>query len=120
MINAKELRIGNLLQCAGSDNYFEVTADDLQFIDSGSSKAKPIPLTEDWLLKFGFQQKCVSQTPYCLNGFSIYPNDNNKHCILYYKSVEIIELKSVHQLQNLYFGLTGTELELNETTKTKS
>ena len=106
MINAKELRIGNLLQCAGSDNYFEVTADDLQIIDTGSSKAKPIPLTEDWLLKFGLKK-----------GFVFFID---KEFNLFFRGNFIIELRSVHQLQNLYFGLTGKELELNETDKTKS
>ena len=75
---------------------------------------EPIPLTEEWLLRFGFMRKYVSHTPYILNDISIYPTDANFYNIVYYKGVKIddIILKSVSQLQNLYFSLTNNELKL--------
>jgi len=75
---------------------------------------EPIPLTEEWLLRFGFIRKYVSHTPYILNDISIYPTDANFYNIVYYKGVKIddIILKSVSQLQNLYFSLTNNELKL--------
>ena len=75
---------------------------------------EPIPLTEEWMLRFGFIRKYVSHTPYMLNDISIYPTDANFYNIVYYKGVKIddIILKSVSQLQNLYFSLTNNELNL--------
>ena len=75
---------------------------------------EPIPLTEEWLLRFGFIRKYVSHTPYILNDISIYPTDANFYNIVYYKGVKIDDIifKSVSQLQNLYFSLTNNELKL--------
>lgn len=85
---------------------------------------KPIPLTEEWLLKFGFEKRIVPGS----NGlFDFYNNIlleysfeiscfwlsncyQNDHEIL----IQTQPLKYVHQLQNLYFCLTGKELEISE------
>jgi hypothetical protein len=69
---------------------------------------KPIPLTEEWLFKFGFEigynQKKMLNV-YCKDfGFLIERSNSNN---FYYKKVNI---HSIHQLQNLYFALTGIEL----------
>ena len=82
----------------------------------------PIPLTEEWLLKFGFTErsfkgynrkfyKTVNNIlfviPFCISFDSInyyYPVDEEYQIF--------INLKYVHQLQNLYFSLTGEELTL--------
>jgi len=122
-LTAQELRIGNLVQIVKywkdfyDENYFipkEINLDDLRAINNFKDIAKPIPLTEEWLLRFGFIRKYVSHTPYILNDISIYPTDANFYNIVYYKGVKIddIILKSVSQLQNLYFSLTNNELKL--------
>lgn len=49
-MKANELRIGNFLK-GYSGQLFEITIDDLMIIENGDSKASPIPLTEEWLLK---------------------------------------------------------------------
>ena len=49
-MKANDFRIGNLLQ-GYSGQLFEVSIDDLMIIENGDSKASPIPLTEEWLLK---------------------------------------------------------------------
>ena len=77
---------------------------------------KPIPLTEEWLLKFGFGNGVVKGGfSFDKNKLSIhlkstsYPNGRtyfNSWCILEYA------IQYVHQLQNLYFALTNTELEI--------
>lgn len=114
-MKANELRIGNLLQ-GYSGQLFEITIDDLMIIENGDSKAKPIPLTEEWLLKFGFVKH--SSNPFWFKKDDL--------CVSLVGKVELIswdmqifridaEIKSAHQLQNLYFALTGgKELELNE------
>ena len=81
-------------------------------IDSKSFHFKPIPITEEWLLKFGFFKSQDIDTIFGLklNDFW-YINEfqirNNFNSILL-----DFELKYVHQLQNLYFALTGTHLKL--------
>jgi len=73
---------------------------------------KPIPLTEEWLIKFGFFEKYKS----CCNrwnilSFTLLDNEDRngdlQGVFIYdYK----LEVSYVHQLQNLYFALTNEEL----------
>ena len=74
---------------------------------------KPIPLTDDWLLKFGFKKE--DKTPSKEHGqyFSIWILDY-KYSFAYAPFREDCGIKYVHQLENLYFALTGTELELED------
>ena len=81
-------------------------------IDSKSFHFKPIPITEEWLLKFGFFKY---NNAYVLEK----PNENIMNFkfsiwsdFTYNSSEFPVELKYVHQLQNLYFALTGTHLKL--------
>lgn len=73
----------------------------------------PIHLTEEWLLKFGFTVNHFDR-----NRFDE-PNDGGNHYhVMPYKShyvfrcagCSLAEIHSIHQLQNLYFALTGDEL----------
>ena len=68
---------------------------------------KPIPLTEEWLIKFDITKN--NGYPYkFLNGFIKIRNG-----VYFYKYYDLdIELEFVHQLQNLYFTLTGEELTI--------
>ena len=76
-----------------------------------NTKYFPIPLTEEWLVKLGFERndECLELE---INDISlvwigyITLNFNGTYIIL---NNEIIYL---HQLQNLYFALTGEELTL--------
>jgi hypothetical protein len=65
---------------------------------------KPIPLTEEWLLKFGFKKEnnftwgnLKMELKQKEDGFSIWLGAD-------------LYLEHVHQLQNLYFALIGEEL----------
>lgn len=78
------------------------------------SSCEPIPLTEEWLLRFGFE-KIVT------NGIEFVKYSKYKTFeievslfVMDYKLVTIndFEINYVHQLQNLYFALTGEELEI--------
>lgn len=79
-----------------------------------------IPLTEEWLLKFGFEDtsyadfiKKFNDHEYIRVSFKDYA-----HTTLACKPIEVsdfdlkLECKYVHQLQNLYFALTGEELTI--------
>lgn len=78
---------------------------------------KPIPITEDWLIRFGFEKNDV--------GFYILilPNKNKVYLSadVKFQSFEVCqngygfetECSFVHQLQNLFYCLCGTEITLN-------
>ena len=79
----------------------------------------PINLTDEWLLKLGFEKR---NNPYKWYKW-LYNDEREKVFILwekrelfnnnligYYCEEAIINMDHVHQLQNLYFALTGSEL----------
>jgi len=96
-MKAEELRIGNYLLSAISGLPFQITIDDLVIIESGESKAKPIPLTEEWLVKF-IEIKWISK---------------DVHGIFYWFNGEKKYLKFVHSLQNIYYCIENKELILH-------
>lgn len=67
----------------------------------------PIPLTADWLLKFGFINGEKDNFSFTKNmDLRIIGLEND------YNGIWVRKIKHVHQLQNLYFAITGEELEL--------
>ena len=69
----------------------------------------PIELTEEWLLKFGFEK--VNYT-FWVKGLAVHNHDIVSFYMLYEQNRTYI--KYVHQLQNLYHSLCGEELKINE------
>jgi hypothetical protein len=79
----------------------------------------PVPLTEEWFLKFGFELKTdvyfsnIKYKDQCWVNFSfciaVWRNGN----FMYDWNGGNIQIKYVHQLQNLYFALIGKELTIN-------
>jgi hypothetical protein len=124
-MKAKDLRIGNLV-------YFNEELLKFDF-ESGWNFdfIKPIPLTEEWLLKFGFEKVIYEsdETGYNnhyeldIKGVGLISYLDDFSCALFgSKESSKDELgflpnwdncKHVHSLQNLYFALTGQELTLN-------
>jgi len=121
MIKAKELRIGNFLYRqtlpvipANFINKKIISVgkvDEDLFNNKIDCQFAPIPLTEEWLLKFGFEiVKGAHQS-----WRTIKINDEKSFDIqfidgeVFYSDTR---LKYVHKLQNLYFALTGQELQL--------
>ena len=121
-MKAQDLRIGNYIEFDSSVRTL-VREDEQGFIEVRSigesgvnewsdygasgcvSNPKPIPLTKDWLVKFGFEKRyedCFEYGKFILNDEFIMMD------------IDItIKCKHVHQLQNLYFALTGEELKIN-------
>jgi hypothetical protein len=73
---------------------------------------KPIPLTEEWLVKFRFKKTNESEDVewYALNNFNIAIHEEDNEVYFVFQHMVLRFIKSVHQLQNLYFALTGSEL----------
>jgi len=81
---------------------------------------KPIPITEDWLQRANAHQPPARRDFFRLSGMLLVlnpdgpgaePSDINVHIGV--TGQYITTLKYVHQLQNLYFAIKGTELEFN-------
>ena len=133
MIKASELRIGNIVSDRNMDVVYVIginpTNEKTPLLVAAKhayenhDKAKcdfwdygnihPIPLTSDWLIRFGFfkyNNAWVLSTPKSNSikfEFSIWQD-------LSYNTGEIKpELKYVHQLQNFFFSLMGKELVLD-------
>jgi hypothetical protein len=103
---------GSLLDCKRVIFFNEDNAQVGEFLEH----CHVIPLNENWLLNFGFKLYSDSQyrLKYELKEFEfIFPKIKEYHKKgLYFKDIEIKNVKYVHQLQNLYFFLTGEELIL--------
>jgi hypothetical protein len=114
-MTANELRIGNYYLAFGVElKQVETLTKDKILIDF-----TPIQLTEEWLLKFGFTQ-CENYLWYekkipNLN-IMVSCNLNGRFCIEHKDNiVTIIDCcYNVHNLQNLYFALTGEELTFKQ------
>lgn len=143
-MKANHLRIGNLIE-QGEYGVSPITSYQLHNLktkEQGGYAAeyynnfKPIPLTEEWLLKFGFKKEEGTPTKNHGNYFSMWVMDY-KYSFSYapfredwgfYHSYtdapdpkednrfDFIScgIKYVHQLQNLYFALTGEELDIKD------
>lgn len=114
-MRAQDLRIGNLVNEYGIPTIIDSRM--LQGIESANEGNKIIidlsyiPLTEEWLLKFGFY-KNIDTELFEKSGFQIDFSVIKCHFYLPNYGDWYNELEFVHQLQNLYFALTGEELSL--------
>lgn len=116
-MKSNELRLGNWVkELDGNTMQIEYISD-----IHHAANLEPIPLTEEWLIKFGFEWD-KSQKDYYIN-----IEEDNQICINLKEQVFYIgcgfewgavkgKSKYVHQLQNLYFALTGEELKYEDTT----
>lgn len=136
-MKANELRIGNLIQKNGKIHYTNIfTLRDIKNLSIDDTDIfEPILITEDWLLKFGFE-KVKNKDKEDLREYIGYTAQKAKYAIfdtdifitkvdkrgLLWRSIECdfmvlfyhksIPIKYLHQLQNLYFALTGQELTI--------
>jgi hypothetical protein len=119
-LRASELRVGNITTLGVvsliDQDVFRVVDSEGDSFKNTWAEIKPISLTEEWLLKFGFEinrqtkeenniWRCYSEEGFFeveQIGSSFFLDDN--HC---YGT----KINHVHQLQNLYFALTGEELK---------
>jgi len=111
-MKATELRIGNYYATDGGldlpQNTSIVESNVFMNWEVNGCWAKPIPLTEEWLVKFGFENNSMNLDEEgflhldisFIGGVNVYIND-----------MEYSHINHVHQLQNLYFALTGEEIK---------
>lgn len=133
-MDARELRIGNLIQLkvdgeilfAEVDvilkNSIDVTILDLKGIDMLSweqtvdlDEDYSIPITEERLEQFTFNHSRLKKFKgswYLFQNFTLKPN--GKGYSVYLINAKIADVEFVHTFQNLIFALTGTELEISQ------
>ena len=128
IVSVKELRIGNLVQDVGVlekeltvyklEDGIITCGDDSFSYPYLSKHLQGIPITPEWLERFGFEYidivlySWANENHMCYEhkegGFVFMPfctNDEDCHIRVLY----------LHQLQNLYYSLTGHDLTINET-----
>lgn len=156
-MNSRELRIGNLVRVNNENllgldckiyevrhSHVFVNSDDL--IHVRTELLQPIPLTEEWLIKFGFLNRkhfCDNRIRYSddqmdqindwnlvtyddYGSFNFIGYDIDNHVLSVTETytsgsgefstngIDDFSIKNVHRLQNLYYALTGKELELKK------
>ena len=127
-MKANELRLGNLVTATLTNEIYEIGIWALRVIEDGNYQNsydtetkvyKAIPLTEEWLLKFGFKKQLDKS--FAKNDFSIFLDKRFKTNLFLQENQEDfkwfsyeLKVEYIHQLQNLYFALTGEELKIKE------
>ena len=125
-MNKEELRIGNLVDFNRQvETVYAIRNSGVDFYKGKTKKSvimqsyvweaiKPIPLTEEWLLKFGFSEIGGCNEKDFTNGdYNIFINSIGEVNFLFFREGDWYQkIDYVHQLQNLYFALTGSELTL--------
>lgn len=124
-MKANEFRLGSLFGYKGCIYAANVIRDNFVYGKNVNGfapgefpldKINPIPLTEEWLSKFGFEKSEKDKEGYQIWIF------NGDECIFRIKHIIYFylcdtnyfgtEIRYVHELQNLYFALTGQELTI--------
>jgi hypothetical protein len=115
MMDAKELRIGNCIFSHDVNMNVSIAAGGIEDVEKNPERYNPIPLTPEILEKCGFERQVDENSEDC---FYIPISETFLEIRITDKTswigeVYLPETKYVHQLQNLYFALTGEELEIN-------
>ena len=118
-----ELRIGNYIKFHNTITKVEGFSiwDNLiqsdNFAERELKDFEPIPLTEEWLLKFGIDftsEKEWYQLTFTIKGL-LFETASSMEGFTYNLCFDnMINIKYVHQLQNIYFCLCGEELTIKE------
>jgi hypothetical protein len=118
-MKANELRIGNLVFYGTIDlnngNQIEeiisVCGNDIKLQES-KNVFEPIPLTEEWPSKFGFE-KSMGSLAYRKGDFAILIWED-KSVTIEFKNIAIAVINFVHEFQNIYFALKHKEITIKE------
>ena len=118
MLSATELRIGNLVNYDTAEGDILPNIIDWQDLKWLSEDEKgfnlvhnPIPLTEEWLLKFG---ATTFDGNFIIERFRLIYKPNYKYYYVVdkYSNVYYSKVEFVHEWQNLFHSMNGKELTL--------
>lgn len=112
MIKSNELRIGNLVYYEKDKCNVNVGVGD--FLYKENEYFQPIPLTKEWLVKFGFETFQYGGQGNITNAGTL---KDIEVCLIHntiyrggYRAINY-KLEYVHQLQNFYFATENEELK---------
>jgi hypothetical protein len=100
MIEAKDLRIGNWVYL--SSHKKDIGEVHLGFNNTNLDLFEPIELTEEWVIKFGYEDLIDMAISFC---------KQSEYYGVEITSEDLRKIK-VHEAQNLYYALTGGELTI--------
>jgi hypothetical protein len=105
--------VGNIINLVRASNEDFYKRGDYHF---NVENIEGIPLTEEWLLKLGFEQRPEGEPLYYKDRIMVNMGNHNIVHILGTNNGHVLPRQfggyKVHQLQNLYFALTTEELIL--------
>ena len=122
-LTPQELRIGNWYNSVKFNKPVTLTAEDIYEVVFRAEGANishyinemfdPIPLDEDWLVKFGFKRRMLSKQT--KDDYWIHeklPKEFSFYLPYFYMSIyfDNVNIPFVHSMQNFFHSLTGTEL----------
>ena len=120
VLKESDLRIGNFIKVISSTKTFDPFITQAKGCDIVRIEEKsfnywnyePVVLNEDWLLKFGFKKTIgTSECNFTNGSYNIFINSLGEVNFYFFKESDWYQkLNYVHELQNLYFSLTGSEL----------
>ena len=123
-MRAEELRIGNWIEYNQPTKKVYTTVQESTFSVNVEKLFKPIPLTEEWLVRFGYRKNSHGHYDMGFGLMRVIKHNKNLHVysngFRTWSNEDILggfswgktRIGYVHQLQNLYFALTGEELKL--------
>ena len=106
-MKANELMINNWVKRDTQPDGFQIDATSIVLCERRPEDYHPIPLTEEWLTELGFRNYDVNK--WDTDAMTLLKYDEGCKYLANHLHVNIFY---VHQLQNLYFALTGNELTL--------
>ena len=117
-LQSKDFRIGNFIRFNNKPQriifadieYMEYN----QFHKNAIGEILPIEITKRWLEDLGGILNHEDDS-YIFKHFAVSVNEKSE-ALMFFKDEEIAEFNYIHELQNLYFALTGEELELKNVT----
>lgn len=120
-MEAKDLRIGNLTNFGKvtdihADHFYTLDEDHISY-KSAWAEIKGIPLSEEWLVRMGLIKDEWSYKFPIDGGNTAYSIELYGNQFGFGYGGEVTKetwFKYVHQVQNAFFALTGTELEIKE------
>ena len=137
-LTAQDIRVGNYLLVGGEiREVYSVSKYRITFLVPSAAKVKsirwfafddikPIPITEEWLINFGFKsdgyKKEFIGKDFRSNGMTLdfvlskplTKGEWNEFYTYNLESYRYKNIENIHQLQNLYWDLTNEELKLKD------